>query len=290
MVDAFADFAALADNGATTSPEQRLRRFHETFLKRHADLYTAEAVGLSPGQRLDAAAAPELAAIPANPDLERTDQQLVAALPPIAAAFTRQFPDFRCDFPIYLAPTFGQFDGAGRIVGGRPSLVLGVDLIARFERGDQLRVFLTHELFHRYHHQAAGFSDDAGARGVIWRSLWAEGLATYVSARLNPDRPLSDAWLLPRDLEAKAAPLAPALARALMGGLDRVDPQLYGEFFEYGDPTAQRLGLPWRSGYYLGYLVARHLGETRSLEQLAHLKGPRLRRAIGQVLEALSKD
>jgi hypothetical protein len=74
-------------------------------------------------------------------------------------------------------------DGAGRDVGGRPSLVFGVDTIAQFWMPQTLPIFLSHELFHRYHFQAAGFSDDLAERDLIWRSLWAEGLATYVSAR-----------------------------------------------------------------------------------------------------------
>jgi hypothetical protein len=289
-INAFADFVALSHRTAGTSSEEQLMRFHQDFLARYADLYTPEAVGLSVGPTLDGDALRALAAIRGNPALEGLDERLARDLPSVAAAFGRAFPDFRCDFPIYLAPTFGQLDGAGRIVAGRPSLVLGVDMIARVESDAQLPVFLAHELFHRYNFQVAGFSDDEGERGLIWRTLWAEGLATYVSARLNPDRPLSDALILPRDLEARAAPLAPMLAKELIGGLDRVDRRLYGEFFEYGDKTAAARGIPWRSGYYIGYLVARELGRTHTLEQLAHMQGPELRRDIRQALETLAKD
>jgi hypothetical protein len=290
VIDAFADFAALSHRTAAASPDRQLRRFHQDFLPRYADLYTPEAVGLAPGPRLDSDALRALAAIRDNPALEGLDARLARDVASVTSAFERAFPDFRCDFPIYLAPTFGQLDGAGRMVGGRPSLVLGVDMIARVESKDQLPVFLAHELFHRYNFQVAGFSDDEGGRGLIWRTLWAEGLATYVSARLNPDRPLSDALILPRDLEARAAPLTAMLAKDLIDGLDRVDPRLYGEFFEYGDKTAAARGIPWRSGYYIGYLVARDLGRTQTLEQLAHMQGPELRKDIRQALESLTND
>ena len=82
--------------------------------------------------------------------------------------------------------------------------MLGVDTIAQFETPASLPVFLSHELFHRYHFQAAGFSDDLAERDLIWRSLWAEGLATYVSARLNPSNPLSDALIVPRRTSRRA--------------------------------------------------------------------------------------
>jgi len=38
--------------------------------------------------------------------------------------------------------------------------------------------------------------------------------------------------------------------------------------------------LPWRSGYYLGFLVAKDLGRHRSLDALARLRGPELEREI----------
>jgi hypothetical protein len=287
VIDVFGDFVALSQRTAGKPPDQQQAEFRSTFLRAHGDLYTHEAIGLSPGPKLDARALDELETLRTDPALLRQREALAGALSDVTARFGRAFPDFRCDFPIYLAPTFGAMDGAGRIVGGYPAMVLGVDTIARLEQAPQIPVFLTHELFHRYHLQAAGFSDDLAERDVIWRSLWAEGLATYVSAQLNPDRPLSDALLLPKDLEARAKPLVPVLAREMLSSLDRTDPKLFAAFFLYQDPAAAQAGWPSRSGYYLGYLVARRLAEHHTLPELAHLSGPQLRQEIGEALKAL---
>jgi hypothetical protein len=229
-----------------------------------------------------------MAAIRAHPEWRTLDTALQVALQHIAERFRGAFSDFRCDFSIYVTETFGAMDGAGRQVAGRPGLVLGVDTIAEFQSSASLPVFLTHELFHRYNFQAAGFSDDLGERDLIWRSLWAEGLATYVSARLNPSKPLSDALLFPKDLEARAKPFVPQMASELLAAADRVDSGTFAEFFEVESPEAKRLGWPPRSGYYIGYLVAEDLGRRESLSKLAHMHGPALRGEIGRSLERLA--
>ena len=150
------------------------------------------------------------------------------------------------------------------------------------------RFFLSHELFHRYNFQVAGFSDDLGERDLIWRSLWAEGLATYVSGRLNPSKSLSDALIFPQYLETQAKPFVRQMASELLTAADRVDPATFAEFFEVESPEAKRLGWPPRSGYYVGYLVAQDLGLRHRLSKLAHMQGPALRAEIGRSLEKLA--
>jgi hypothetical protein len=284
--DSFADFLSLAER-AHGSPEAGLAAFHADFLPRTAGLYTAEVIGVVPGEKLDDRVRGALAAAGSHPQWAAYDARLRRDIPMAEAKFRAAFPDFRCNFAIYLAPTFGQMDGGGRIVAGRPALVFGVDTVAGFETPEQLPVLFAHELFHRYHAQAAGFGDDDNADAPVWRTLWTEGLATYVSATLNPDRPLADALLLPRDLEAQPRPILPRLAAELAARLDAVDPAFTGEYFQYHDATATARGVPWRAGYYVGYLVARDLGRSRSLNELAHLQGEPLRRAIGESLARL---
>ncbi len=289
IVDAFGDFLALSGRVADADPQAQAAAFNSDFISRYGALYVPTAIGLSPGPRLDALALKGLRTAREDPVQRARHETLLQAVPALSARFAKAFPDFRCDFPVYLAPTFGQMDGAGRQVAGRPSLVLGVDTIAASETEAQLPVLLAHEMFHRYHFQAAGFSDDLAERDLIWRTLWTEGLATYVSARLNPDRPLADALLFPRDLEARAEPLTQVLAQEVRQSLDRVDPAVFDLYFLGGDANAKRLGRPSRAGYYLGYRVAERLGAHRSLSQLAHLKGPALRLEIGEALVALGE-
>jgi uncharacterized protein YjaZ len=67
-----------------------------------------------------------------------------------------------------------------------------------------------------------------------------------------------------------------------------VAPSVFGKYFLYGNRAASEAGLPWRSGYYVGYLVARRLGQRRSLNQLAHLQGNALRDQVAEALDELA--
>jgi hypothetical protein len=286
--DSFGDFLALADRVKALSPTEQLDAFHGSFLGANLALYTPEAVGLTPGSALDARAVKTISAVTVSPAAAQSHAALLAVLPGVETRFAAAFPDFRCVFPIYIAPTFGMLDGAGRMVAGEPALVLGPDTIARVERHAQLPVLISHELFHRYHFQAAGFSDDPGDRQAIWRALWAEGLATYVSGRLNRDHPMADV-LMSGDLAARAPALTARIAQGVAPQLDAIDHDTYATYFEGGVAAADRQGLPYRSGYYLGYRVAEILARRHSLDELAHLQGPALRAEIGAAVAELAK-
>ena len=283
--DAYADFVHRARHAASAGEAEKLQALHD-FEAAHASLYTADAIGDVRSQAADRVGLREMAGADGrNADF---DAALQRALAKATGDFAKALPDFRCDFVVHIAPTFGRMDGAGRIVAGKPALVLGPPEIASYQTPAQLPVFIAHELFHRYHFSVAGFSDDLAERDLIWRALWAEGLATYASAELNPDRPLADALLLPRDLAERAAPFVPAMARELGASLDVADARVFGIFFESGNSTAKSRDWPARSGYYIGYLVAKRLAQHYSLYELAHLRGPELRTEIGDALASIA--
>jgi hypothetical protein len=112
---------------------------------------------------------------------------------------------------------------------------------------------------------------------------WAEGLATYVSAALYPDNPISDSMIFPPDLAERAAPQIAQLARTLRDN-DAPNPSLYAEYFE---TDSTKNGIPPRAGYYVGYRVAALAAREHSLYQLAHLHGPALHRDINRWLDQL---
>jgi hypothetical protein len=289
VVDTFAAFMDLSARTAGLPDAAQAQAFRDDYLAKHRDLYAPEVMPLPVGAALDVRALKAMARVRAHPEWRAFDAGLAQAFGQVAARFAGELPDFRCDFPVYTTETFGFMDGAGRDVAGRPALVFGVDTIAGSWTPQALPVFLSHELFHRYHFQAAGFSDDLAERDLIWRAMWAEGLATYASARLNPSNPLSDVLMFPKDLEARAKPLVPQMAAELLASADEVDARTFAKFFMAGDAQARQAGWPSRSGYYIGYLVAADLGRTRSLGELAHMQGPALRAAIGEALTRLSR-
>jgi hypothetical protein len=289
IVDLMPEYRVELSRPSSKTLEEQAAEFESQFVAAHAALYRPEVLGLANPEALH-----ELIRKNLPDDRRRLDaidleaRALHTQLPSYLTEFRAAFPDFHCGFTIYLMPSFGALDGAGRIVSGAPALVFGVDTIAAMETPEQLKVFVHHELFHRYHFQVAGFSDDENERAVIWKALWTEGLATFASATLNPGRPLSDALLVPRDLEARANPRVREIAKELRANMDLVAPSVFGKYFLYGNRAASEAGLPSRSGYYVGYLVARRLGQGRSLNELAHLQGSALRKQVAEALDELA--
>lgn len=144
--DSFKDFLNLAKTSGGLTQDRQIRALHD-YLRSHSDLYTRQVIPAPSDARALAALT---AARAAHPEWGVLDAAMRQSLEQLAQRFSRAFPDFRCGFPIYVTETFGAMDGAGRLVGGHPALVLGIDSIAHFETANQLPVFLAHELFHRY--------------------------------------------------------------------------------------------------------------------------------------------
>lgn len=202
------------------------------------------------------------------PELETRMRELSARLtrelPGELEAFRTAFPRFRCSVPVYFVFSAGAFDGATREVSGATALMFGLDVIARLK--EELSPLVVHELFHVYHEQAVPEDPET----VSW-ALWAEGLASYVSRRLNPNVPEKDICCIPpldaADVSRVAAELTPIL--------DSKDRKVYARYFLGGQP----IDIPARSGYAVGYRIAAEAGKTRTLEELAAL-GPDEVRAI----------
>ena len=287
VVDATGPFWPLAERSSTMTPEAQAAAFRADVVAKFPELYTDDVLGAGNMNALDKLSVSWLAITRKNGLKGRgVEQDLVEKLPAFLANFQKTFPDFRCDFPIYLMASLGSLDGAGRIVAGHPALVIGIDTMAAFETPSQLSVVIAHEFFHRYNFQAAGVSDDPGDRQASWRTLWAEGLATYASGQLNPDASLADV-LISGDLARRGPPLIAKLAAALRDN-DVPNPPLYAEYFEGGSAKAKADGIPSRSGYYVGYRVVQLLAKRYSLYQLAHLSGEALHADINRALDELA--
>jgi hypothetical protein len=288
VVDATVTLVPVAESSAGKPEAEQLAAYRHGVIDRWPGLYTAAVLGLSPGPLMDKQILRSLEAVRRDGDQPELRRLLRTQLTATTAAFG-VFGDFRCSFPVYFADTLGALDGAGRIVDGKRVLVLGIGSLAREQSQISLPVFLTHEFFHRYHFEAAGFSDDLEDRQEIWRNLWAEGLATYVSEVLTPGATIADALMIPRDLEQRAEPLTSRMASELLAGLDGMDEDLFNRYFTT-NPKTDRHGIPPRAGYYVGYVVARRLAARHTLAELAHLQGDALHSAITATLRELAAD
>jgi len=287
VVDAYAPVETIAQRTDALSETAQIKAFRQGVIALHPGLYAPQVLDLSPGPDMDRLILASLASARASRTRGALVAELRRSIERTQQAFTK-LAGFRCDFPIYLTDSLGQFDGAGRVVDGRRSLVLGVDALDGEQHSIALPVFLTHEMFHRYHFMAGGFSDDDADRQPLWRTLWAEGLATYASQQLAQDATLEQALMLPADLAQRAAPLTPRIAADLLAHLDQVDPDVYRTYFTYGNKAVAARGLPWRSGYYLGYLVAARLARHHTLGQLAHMPARQVHALIRDALREMA--
>jgi len=199
---------------------------------------------------------------PIEASMRQLSGRLAADLPGELAAFRKSFPRFQCSTPVYFLYSAGAFDGATRDVNGKSALMFGLDVIARLK--EELSPLLAHELFHVYHEEAV--AEDPDTFG--W-ALWAEGLATYVSRRLNPELPEQQICCMPQIADAAV----PRLAGEALRLLDSEKREDYARFFLGG----AELDIPSRSGYVLGYRIATEAGKTRTLEELAALSPAQVR-------------
>lgn len=251
----------------------------------HPDLYNPDYVDVPPGPKWEASIARERTYVDEHrADVKAAERYLNEHVPQYMTAFRRTFPDYRCDFIFYIAPSFGRMDGAAAFVRGQHRIIFAPDVIPRYHQLSDLKVLIDHETFHIYHHQATGvFGAFPEAVPATLKALWSEGLATYVSWRMNPGVTLDLALLQP-GIPDGTGPHLTQIASDLLQHLDAADPATYEHYFVAG---RQPEGYPPRAGYYIGFLIAQKLSSHYTLPQLAALNGPELRTEIAAELKLL---
>jgi len=182
---------------------------------------------------------------------------------PARQRFEAAFGPVKSRQPVFLIDSMGELDGGTRELNGKYTMLFGADVIAEFHAGRSLDAFFYHELFHLYH------EPQLGGCMVLWCSLWAEGLATYASSRLDPAAGDDELVLnLPK-------PIRPAVeadrTKAICAVSSRLTSTNYDDFSALFQGDDQLPGLPSRMGYYIGYLVARDIGRTHNLQQMAKM-------------------
>ena len=255
-----------------------------TMVDPHPDLYNELLITVPPGEDWAGTFSNEKTYDDAHrTEVRAVEKYLVTNTPKYMAQFERTFADYRCDFTFYIAPSFGNLDGSAATVGGKYLIVFAPDFIPRIHALSDLKILIDHETFHVYHHQATGVFGAAEQLPTIEEALWSEGLATFVSWRMNPRVSLDIALMQP-GLPAAAQSHLQSMVAELRQHLGEKDEATYGRFFQGGNAPE---GCPSRSGYYIGFLIAQDLSKRYSLQQLAHLKGAVLHEAIVAELDRI---
>ena len=282
FVDRTGEFDRVWNETKDIPADRRVEEFEARFNKVLPGFYSAERVKvfITP-ERYRAMVVKGLEDYPQNREgIRRVSAQFAKLVTPARREFESYFGKMRGYPAVYLVVSFGEFDGGTRDLADGNHLMFGADVIDRLYKTVPIKPFVEHELFHLMHGRTFPDSD------AVWRSLWEEGLATYVAAKLNPGA--SDAALaltVPQPIRPAVEANRPAAICAVRERLDSEKPADYASLF-YGNKNIP--GFPPRMGYYIGYLTVQDAARTRTLKQLAALKPEEVKPLVRSTLEKMT--
>ena len=286
------EFTAFVTATQDLAPQPRAEAFVERFASKHPDFYSESMFGSR--EKMTARAVrlfdpqwkpkfPGARAITLD-DVLATGRTITADYGRIEATFRKAFPDYRCETPISFGISIYMFDGnQSSETPGKSQMRFGVEMISLLHPQRELPAFFHHELFHIYQTQQIGADVPSDAEQPVSWALWNEGLATYVSRKLNPTLTAPEIFRIPRDLEAQMQPKVAEAARLMLADLDGHEG--YGRWFMGGSKPP---GLPARSGYYLGYLMAKQF-DRGDLAALARMPPKQVAVEARKFLEGLAE-
>jgi hypothetical protein len=198
-------------------------------------------------------------------------------------SFLKSVPDLNKNFDIYVTHSFGEMDGGTRKIGDKIYFVLGIDGMVKYHKDFKSEVpFLHHELFHIYHGQ---FLPD---EQVLWIALWAEGLATYASEQLNPSASMTDLMLdVPEGIVSR---IDKNLDYHWVDLTKKLTSTSNADYEAYFLMSSRDKKIVPRSGYYLGYLIAKEIGKTKSIPEMAQMKQDEILPMLKSAIEKVQKD
>lgn len=222
---------------------------------------------------------------PYLPAMRTLERRCLEQQPKVTEALRRVFPDFDpARVRASLMLSLFRFDA--KIPYDQPNqLWLGLDGIAKLHGPNyRLGVLLAHENFHLYHFQVNP-QPHRGESVPLYRQIWQEGMACYISHLLNPGASKADVLLDP-DLAANGPRYVPTVARALLDDLEADDDAVTARYLSYHRATG---ALPPRMGYLIGYEVAAACAARKPLAELVRLRGNALRRVMQREVGILAR-
>jgi Putative zinc dependent peptidase (DUF5700) len=276
------DFWTFWDKAETADQPTKTKLFREIVIDPHKEIYD----GFTGSHSDDELAGYLKAVTPLVPRMRKITQKLDKELPEQVANFKKTFPDMDWAGTVVFLPNFGVTDSGGGLINGKPYQMFGVDTIAvQYGENADLSVLFSHELFHLYFgqfHPELGKNREKGEIPLYWL-VWNEGLATYASQRLHPKTSIEQIFL-GQNVKSDVEPKLPKLARKILDNFDNGSPDIWKPFMSDGNNE-----IPTRSGYYVGFKIARELGKKMSLRKLAQLKGDDLQKKMKSILVKFAK-
>jgi hypothetical protein len=282
--DLMPDFWRVHDSVQGRPATERVEAIGRLFFRRHAEVYAALGFlgARNASQPNDPPIAPWLVELDkVAPQVRALSHQAPLAWAAREARFLATFPDQVAGAPVWLLPSLGQFNGFGRVWQRRPSLWFGIDGIVMLQGPDaNLSVLFDHEAFHLYFMQVGPREPSS----PLWYRIWGEGLAIFVSARLNANASRGD-LLMSEALAATTAAELRQAAATLLPLLDARDRTTHDRFLA-ADVSD---GLPARIGYLLGWQAIDAVAGGTPLPTLAKLRSPDARAMLTAGLERLAR-
>jgi hypothetical protein len=276
VIDAMPTFWRFWDSSIREPPDKRVRAFFDTVVAAYPDLFHHGLI--ASGALTDLGGVPEAQArvakylrdiSPFIPAMRRITITIRDSFSRYVQEFVTTFPDYAPTTPVYFTVSLFGFSGGLFVSGENTGLYFGIDELARIHgMSGNLKVIFQHELCHQYHYQ---ISPEISRDRAAWAFMWEEGLAIYVSRRMNPGTTADQVLVTPDRLSELAQPHLPDLARRLLDNAESTNPIDYIDLFSVEQTPS---GIPARSGYFVGYRVAEKLASTRSLVELVHLCEP----------------
>ncbi|MFG1675843.1 DUF2268 domain-containing putative Zn-dependent protease [Micromonospora sp. NPDC049282] len=170
-------------------------------------------------------------------------------------------------------------------LGGRYALFLAVESLGPEE---DVHLLVRHEVAHVVHDRRAAIRDWP-SHGVA-NQIFAEGLATQVTAELDPGRPIEEYLWFGRPGHRpwldECRRRWPEILGRIRADLDATDPDHHAAYF-LTRASPLRGDLPTRSGYLVGCAAVRRLRERHGLPELAGWPLPRVRAEMATALADL---
>jgi hypothetical protein len=227
----------------------------------------------------------------------RVDTEFPARLDRAWDSFSKATPDIKPAATIFLLPAPRMVVGGSvRPLAKQDAVIFGTEEIAStLESKTGFDVLTHHELTHLYHMQVnpdirrmiaeVYMPPFAAGSAKMYQVLWLEGLAVYMSKKLNPEAPDTETLLSAR-VAADVEALWPRLGADIREHLDSSKKDDIDLYLFDSDESGR---IPRRSGYYVGMLIAEELAKKHTFPELCRLSGPTLRTKVDEALRELEK-
>ncbi len=179
------------------------------------------------------------------------------------------FPNFTINTPIYALPTMGKFNGRVGSFNGNDILLFGLDTIV--SQNDNEDILYSHEMFHVYHAEVLGNSNEWDKTARLTFPLWLEGLATLASSLVANNFEDSD-YLMDEELAMVSSSDISKYSKAFIDNSETLPWSqqgfpTYSKWF-LSDSSKIEHNCPNRIGYKLGLDVVREILKTSKIEEV----------------------